>query len=81
MSACAVILKIVYIKCKSEEETEHKWWIKKKRRKNTEASSTDGMAFVFAINNFAISILKIKFFLNGLLMSDVNVFEWVIGRH
>ena len=30
MSACAVILKIVYIKCKSEEETEHKWWIKKK---------------------------------------------------
>ena len=31
MSACAVILKIVYIKCKSEEETEHKWWIKKKQ--------------------------------------------------
>ena len=48
--------------------------LKKNRRKNTEAFSTDGMAFVFAINNFAISILKIKFFLNGLLMSDVNVF-------
>lgn len=48
--------------------------LKKNRWINTEASSTDVMGLVFAINNFAISILKIKLFLNGLLMSAVNVF-------